>query len=234
MLPLPELQSAMAQALRCGPDAVPWGAFASTPERAALGFKVHANTISHGRLVALEDTFPRLREAIGEARFNRLSRRFVEAGGGRGEPLASIGRDFPQFAAGQRVAAALVALARVEWAWLEAWRAADARAVDLSDLAGLDEAALLALPVRRHPAARLIAVLPRTRILLGLTKTGQVLITRPEDEVLLTPADHDMTALYAALERPTVLADLLALSLSGPLAALKAALAAGLIAAHED
>lgn len=234
MLPLPELQTAMAMALRHGPEAVPWAAFSGAQERVLLGFKIHANTISHGRLTALEDTFPRLRAALGEARFNCLSRRFVEAEGGKGQPLAALGRDFPEFLAGHRVGAALVALGWVERAWLQAWGAADARALTLTDLAGLDPAALLALPVRRHPAARLIAVLPRTRVLLGLSNTRQVLITRPDGEVLLTPAGRDLAALFAALERPLCLGDLLSLPLRDPLAALHAALAAGLVASSED
>lgn len=234
MLPLPELQTAIARALRHGPEAVPWSAFAGAPGRVLLGFKVHANTVSHGRLVALEDSFPRLRMALGEARFNRLSRSFIETGGGKDEPLATIGRDFAGFMAARRVAAALIALARVEWAWLEAWRAADARALGLADLAGLDQAALLALPVRRHPAVRLVAVLARTRILLGLGKTGQVLVTRPDNEVLLTPAGRDLAALFNALEQPVCLGDLLTLPLRDPLAALHAALAAGLIATPKD
>jgi hypothetical protein len=77
-------------------------------------------------------------------------------------------------------------------------------------------------------------VLPRTRILLGLSKTGQVLITRPDSEVLLTPAGRDLAALFAALEQPLCLGDLLALALRDPLAALHAALAAGLVAISED
>ena len=234
MLTLPELQQGIARALRHGPDAVPWSAFAGSPERVLLGFKVHANTISHGRLVALEETFPRLRTVLGEARFNRLSRQFVEAEGGKGEPLAAIGREFPEYLTAHRVGKAMIALARVEWAWLEAWRAAEARALGLVDLAGLDQTKVLALPVRRHPAARMVAVLPRTRILLGLSRCSQVLVTRPDGEMLLAPVSRDLAQLFVALGNPGRLGDLLALPLRDPLAALHAALAAGLIAPNQD
>src|SRR3546814_15460616 len=49
-------------------------------------------------------------------------------------------------------------MARVEWAWLESYHAADASALALADLAGLDEAELLGLAIRRHPATHVVVL----------------------------------------------------------------------------
>src|SRR3546814_7611993 len=49
-------------------------------------------------------------------------------------------------------------MARVEWAWLESYHAADASALALADLAGLDEAELLGLAIRRHPATNVVVL----------------------------------------------------------------------------
>ena len=54
-------QQAMMRAIDLGPDFAPHDLFSAIPERVMLGLRVHANTISHARLVALEDTFPRTR-----------------------------------------------------------------------------------------------------------------------------------------------------------------------------
>ncbi len=45
-------------------DHLPDDLFAGPHERVLVGMKVHANTISHARLVALEETFPRTRDVI--------------------------------------------------------------------------------------------------------------------------------------------------------------------------
>jgi hypothetical protein len=234
MLPLPELQLVMAGALCQGPGRVPLAAFRGPIERVLLGFKVHANTISHARLVALEETFPRCRTALGPARFNRLSRNFLEAGGGATLPMAELGRDFPGWLGRRRPDATPAALARLDWAWLEAWRAADATALALPDLTELGEAALLTFPVHRHPAARLVAVGPRACRFAGLAARRRVLITRPAYDVRVIAASPGVTALFAALDAPTTLGSLLTLPTCDPIALLTEGLAAGLISPIES
>lgn len=59
-------QAAVAATLLHGPRNLPTGLFAGTEAAVLRGLRVHANTISHARLVALEETFPRLREHLGE------------------------------------------------------------------------------------------------------------------------------------------------------------------------
>jgi hypothetical protein len=205
MPPLRDLQKAMGHAIRHGPSAVPDGYFAGDSRRVLLGFAIHANTISHGRLVALEDSFPRCRAMLGDARFNALSREFLDAEGGRAAPLALIGRDFPHWLAdnGQE---SVARLALFEQHWLESYRAAEAAPFGLADIAALSEAALLSVEVASHPAAFLCASdsdLCAALELDALDREGPVnlLITRPEAEIRVLSVDAATTALFRQFEK---------------------------------
>ena len=195
-----DAQAAIAATLLGGPDHLPHGLFAGGSAAVLRGLSVHANTISHARLVALEDSFPRTRDHLGAAEFNRVSRAFIDGGGAQGRTLAYIGTAFPGWLA-DPVAADL---ARVEWAWLESYHAADAPALTLADLAGLDEAALLGLAVRRHPAVRVVALSRPSAPLLdpGLTRdVRMLLIARPDAAVRVLAIDAaDAAALDLAHE----------------------------------
>ena len=221
---LEAVQQAMIAAILHGPDQLP-GALFTGPRAAALrGMAVHANTISHARLVALEDTFPRTRALLGEAEFNRISRGYLAAGGGAHEPLATIGRDFPD-----TLAEDAAALARFEWLWLESYHAAEAPALAMADLAGLGEDALLALIVARHPAARL-----SIPVILDGNAALPMLLARPDAEVVATRASPGMATLFESLAVPNALATLLSLDCDGALPALIALIEAGAITIAGD
>jgi hypothetical protein len=177
-------QAAIAATLLHGPDHLPPGLFAGDDSAVLRGLRVHANTISHARLVALEETFPRTRDYLGAAEFNRLSRTFIDGGGARGRSLTDIGAGFADRLADPRAAD----LARIEWLWLESYHAVEAPALALADLAGCDEAALLALRVRRHPATRVAALASDAAPLVDAAfaaGTAVLLVTRPDAEVRL-------------------------------------------------
>lgn len=182
MSALHDVQTAMATAIRHGPDYIPEAMFAGDAHRVLMGFIIHANTISHGRLVALEDSFPRLREAIGEALFNTLSRNFVEQGGGSGEVLAQIGRDFPEWLEerGEQDAALF---AQYDRAWLQAFHASNALPLALSDIASFSEAKLLSFGVVPHPAAWLCEANTKLCSLLELEQSPHILVVRPDEAV---------------------------------------------------
>lgn len=176
-------QSAIVDALLKGPDYLPPYLFAGSHDHVLRGLRVHANTISHARLVALEDTYPRTRALLGEAVFNQLSRAFVASGGAEGQSLSNIGADFSLW-----LAAPAADVARVEWAWLKSYHAADASALALADLVGLDAAALLDLRVRRHPATQVVRLQSDAAPLVDAafpTGTEALLVTRPDAEVRL-------------------------------------------------
>jgi hypothetical protein len=204
-----DAQAAVAATLLCGPDHLPAGLFAGDAAAVLRGLRVHANTISHARLVALEDTFPRTRDYLGEAAFNRLSRAFVDAGGAQGRTLADIGATFPDWLADPLAAD----LARAEWAWLESYHAADAAALVLGDLAGLDEAALLALTVRRHPAVRVVMLSGNAAPLIDPAfgrDTAALMITRPDAAVRLFAIDPADAAAIAMASDISPLCNLIA------------------------
>lgn len=177
-------QAAIAATLLHGPDHLPAGLFAGDDAAVLRGLSVHANTVSHARLVALEDTFPRTRAYLGEVEFNRQSRAFVEGGGAEALALPDIGRDFAGWLADPLAAD----VARIEWAWLESYHAAEADPLRLADLAGQDEATLLRLPVRLHPAARIVTLTSDAAPVVDaalLSGTAALLVIRPAAEVRL-------------------------------------------------
>ncbi len=204
-------QQAMMRAIDLGPDHAPHDLFAAMPERIMLGLRVHANTISHARLVALEDTFPRTREWLGHGRFNTLCRDYIESPPARALPLARIGAHFPDWLAHVADGAGL---AQFEWLWLQAYHAADEPPLLLAELAGIAPDELLDLKVARHPAAHAVLVDSAIRDAIGpevpgLGDAAAVLIVRPDAEVQLAAASRLMHALLARARNPLSIGNLL-------------------------
>lgn len=206
-------QAAMAATLLHGPAHLPPQLFAGDGAATLRGLKIHANTISHARLIALENTFQRTRALIGEAQFNQLSRNFLDAGGAQGRAPAQIGEAFPAFLA--TCAKDVVAdVAAVEWAWLQCYHAADCAALALADLANVDEKALLALSVSRHPAALIVRLTSTAAAIIDPAFSGDcraLLITRPEAEVRISPVTPAEVEAMALAKKATPLGNLIAL-----------------------
>ncbi len=184
-------QSNFIDTINEGPSRLDFRVFAGDESRILLGLKAHANTINHARLVAIEETFPRTRKAIGDARFNALSRGYCEMPDARASDTNNIGCGFLGYISTQDIASDIADLARIEWAWLESYNAADAPALPLEKLAALTETNLLTLPVRLHPAAKFITLFaPDFALIEELGDTADaaaILITRPYAEVRLLP-----------------------------------------------
>jgi hypothetical protein len=211
---LEQTQAAMMRALADGPDHLPDALFCGPHTRALLGMKVHANTISHARLVALEDSFPRTRALLEHETFNELSRRYLDWPGVTAYPLAHIGRDFAAFIGTSGESRASADLAAFEWSWLEAYHAAEAPVLTLADLAGIGEDALLGIVLMRHPAACLLHLAPAVHEIIGeevpgLADAHAILLTRPEAQVLVSPASSAMTAAFAQTDKPVSICNLL-------------------------
>jgi hypothetical protein len=207
-------QRAIMAAIDHGPALLPESLFMGPPERVLAGMAVHANTISHARLVALEETFPRTRDAIGHGSFNAHSRSFLQRPATTARPLAAIGEGFDAFLieSGEEVGA--VDLARFEWLWLAAYHAADVEPLELAALAGLVPQEMLALMLVRHPSAVAGNFAPFVHDLIGAEVPGiadaeSILIARPDAEVLVFPASAGMAAILAAAENPQSIGNLL-------------------------
>jgi hypothetical protein len=245
---LEAVQRSMAAALAHGPAHVEARLFAVAPERALLGLKAHANTISHARLVALEDSFPLTRAAMGEAAFNTVSWELLDRPGVGREPLAAIGRDLPAWLAARGLPASLVDLARAEWAWLLAYHGPEATAFDLGLVAGLSEAAVLATMLRAHPASHALTLAEPAGApfaALGDVAGARILLfARPEADVGVTAIDPPALALLARLKamaagQPVSVGELFARLLDeapgeDPSAALIALATAGALARPEE
>jgi hypothetical protein len=190
MLALRESCEAFALTLDRGPDLCPHGLFAGTWERALLGLKVHANTVSHARLVALEDSFPHTMEAMGHAMFNAASRNWLDTGHGRSCALAQIGNQFPDWLARQPDCSSFTALAQFEWFWLEAFHAAEAAALTPEMMQKMQASSILETIATSHPAVRIAPADAPVAELCGFaTAPEKVVITRPDSEILIHPAN---------------------------------------------
>lgn len=211
---LEAVQTGWAKALLHGPAHVPWAAFAADQAAIVRAMKIHANTVSHARLVALEDSYPRTRVQLGAEAFNQLSRRYLDIGRATGLRHSQVGGAFPEFLTENCGLSALATLAAAERAWLVAYHAAEAVPLRLADLGVLDVTAMLRLTVVRHPAAAVVQLGPRFAPAFDPALPPEarlVLITRPDAVVqvqsidaataALLPPDADVTELGVLLEQ---------------------------------
>lgn len=195
----------MRGAIAHGPDHCPPDLFAGPVDRILLGLKAHANTISHARHVAMEDTFPRTRALLGQERFHELARDHLDRAQALAQPFSQIGRAFPECLDG-----AACDLARIEWAWLEAHGAADAPSFDLDAIACLTAEQVVGARVIRHPAARLASVGHPELDYDGVPLADRhVLITRPALDVQVAAVSDVTARLFIALEQPQMLGEML-------------------------
>ena len=213
-------QHAIMMALDEGPAWLSDDLFTGGHLAVIRGMKVHANTISHARLVALEETFPRTRALLGHDRFNEHSRRFTGLPGVSARPLARIGKDFPAFLGDAGEPCVVPDLALFEWLWLEAYHAPEAVPLALTSLAGMAESALLEIEIAAHPAARIVRPDRGVFRLIGeevpgLAEADAILIARPDADVLVSMATAAMASLIAALTFPANIGNLFA-SLTEP------------------
>lgn len=213
---LAEEQAQVVAVLQQGPSHFPHGLFAGDSDRALLGLKAHANTISHARLVALEQTYPRTLAAIGLERFNALSRAFIDQPHVRQRKLMGLGQGFASYLANHAKDVVAANLAAVEWTWLESYHAAEAGAMQLADLAGLDEAGLLDLAVITHPAMRLVPLhVDLAQVLAELDLAAApdataILVTRPDADVQLLPLGPCAAMLAGEAQKGGTMRNLLA------------------------
>lgn len=217
MQPLFEQQDNFVDTINHGPAMLDPELFFGPSDRVLLGLKAHANTISHARLVALEDSFPRTRQAMGDARFNMVSREYCQAAAARETPVNLIGEGFANFLKGEGEGGSVIDLARIEWAWLISYHAAEAQAMELSMLAGIDEEALMQTAISRHPAAILIDLAaplsPELGELAEIGTAKSILLTRPDAEVKLWPVTMNIAALFRSIGDISSMSNLLAISI---------------------
>lgn len=206
----PDLQLAMRRTIEHGPGFCPRDLFAGPGAKSLLGLKAHANTISHARHIAMEETYPRTRRRLGAGRFHRLASAHLAQPRVCGRPLSEVGLGF---------AAALTGaerdLAALEWAWLQAYGAADQVPFDLAAIAAMTPATVASTQIALHPAANFLSVDHPIAFDDATLDLPAVLITRPGDTVELTPVGRDAVRLGALANAGRTLGDLLEADAAG-------------------
>ncbi|TCW82977.1 DUF2063 domain-containing protein [Burkholderia sp. SRS-46] len=120
---------------------------------------IHRNTATAALVNALRLAFPAFERLVGATCFEGAARRFIDATPPDSAWLDTYGAAFPAFLARLAPIAAmphLVDVARVEWQVNVVLHAPDAPPLDIARLAALDDSALGALRLRRHPAVALL------------------------------------------------------------------------------
>jgi len=183
----PEPIGHLHQALRLGPDFCPPDLFDGSVAHIVRGLKVHANNISHARHVAMEESYPRLLERVGIEAFHQAAELFLKREDVCGRSLDALGRNFHI----QLDDPIERDLAKAEWAWLEAYRAADAVPFGVDELSALGPDALIESYLTMHPAGRLVHLEhPSAFRWNGADGTGPVLlVSRAFAELSLTLLD---------------------------------------------
>jgi len=178
---------------------------------------IHRNNFRIALSETLGSIFPAVANLVGEACFAAIAGQFVERHPPASPVLSAYGDAFPNFLDKHPSLSGVPYLGdvgRLEWAWNEAFHAADERALTPEELrhAALDcwDGHGLAL----HPSVRLVASpYPVSRIWrmarhpdkhqeeidLGLSPE-HLLVVRPHGEVTVTPMDTGTHSMLRALE----------------------------------
>ena len=126
---------------------------------AARRIEIYRHNVFANLRGALKDIYPVVLAVVGETFFLHAAGQYVEAHPSRSGDLNRFGGEWAAFLGTYSHAAALPYLpdvARLEWAWHEAFHAADAPAFDLAGLAAIPGEEHAALRFRLHPTVRLI------------------------------------------------------------------------------
>ena len=122
-------------------------------------FDVYRNNVTVSLIEALAAVYPAVQRITGPDFFRAMARAHVRAMPPTSPLLFDYGRDFPGFIERYEHAQAMPFLgdvAQIERAWLDAYHAADAAALDASELASVRPERLAELRFAGHPAARII------------------------------------------------------------------------------
>lgn len=204
---LHERQKEMRNIIASGPGAYRDGLFAADRDAALRALRAHANTISHARFVAMEDTYPLTRERMGKEAFHALSERHLDDPDVMRRPLRLIGENFASLAQDD----ALADLIDCEWAMLEAYGAADAPAVEMSTLAGQSPERLVAARISLHPATRLVHLRDPRAFAWDRVAPGAepwLLITRPHSERIITRVSATIARMVERARRGAAMGEL--------------------------
>ena len=191
---LDDIQNSLITTINNGPDVINPALYSGPIDRVLLGLRSHANTNSFAQLTALEDSFPLTRKFYGTADFHQLCRSYCATDAARAADINAITQGLISFMTSQNMAADVMELAQVEYAWLHSYHAPDAVSLTLPDIAAMDSAKLLSFGVALHPSVYSVAITaPMAPALIELlTETENVVAVatiRPNNEVKFMALD---------------------------------------------
>ncbi|MBL8286820.1 MAG: putative DNA-binding domain-containing protein [Rubrivivax sp.] len=162
MLSSPSGHFTFAAALLDPGRPVPAQLRASNGSDVAARFAVHRNNVVASLVGVLADTFPVVQQLVGDEFFRALAREFVREQPPRSPVMLDYGETFPAWLAAFEPATAwpcLADVARLEFARLRAFHAADAAAVEATALAGAmaEPQRLASMALALHPSLAVVA-----------------------------------------------------------------------------
>jgi len=216
MTPLAELQQALAAIILDRDPTVAGNHFTSPLLAVEDILTVHRNTYHETLSDALAANFPAIHTLIGTDCFKALAGRFVRAQPPTSPVLSEYGADFPKFLASQAMLtefAYLGDVARLEWAWNQAFHAADQPALTPQELCHALEAGKT-VEFLLHPSVRLLTsphpVLaiwrlarsdnPNPAAPMAVESGEHLIVLRPASEVLMRELDAGAFTFLAALQ----------------------------------
>lgn len=176
---------------------LPEGLTSARGEADRLRFAVYRNNVHVGLVEALVRAFPVVHRIVGAEFFRAMARAYVAEHKPDSAVLIRYGSSFADFIAGFPPAerlAYLADVARLEYAWSEAYHAADAEPIGLQDLVSVAPDMLPDTRLVAHPATRLLssdyaigsiwsAHQQEQVARVQTTQPETVLVTRPQAEV---------------------------------------------------
>jgi hypothetical protein len=213
-----------AAALRDPDAAIPAGLKTWNGSDPAARFSVYRNNVMVSLIEALADCFPVTLQLVGDDFFRGMAREFALASPPRSPVMARYGEYFPAFVAAFRPAASvpyLADVARLEWARIRAFHAADSTPVDpamlqsrLDSPEGVDSLGLALNPSVQwlpspHPVVSLWAAHQQQEPELkdiDLTQPETALVLRDGLEVLTFCVEPGAGAFLSGLARSESLA----------------------------
>ncbi|MDD9909471.1 MAG: DNA-binding domain-containing protein [Ahrensia sp.] len=147
-------------ALRRADASAPFGVVGPDRKPSTKRFNVYRNNVSASLIEALGDNFPVVKMLVGDEFFDAMAQVFHRANYPKEPMLFRYGAAFPGFLEHfepVKDVPYLPDVARLEWAWLQAFHAADVEALDGAVLARFDPQILHEVTFHAHPAAAIVS-----------------------------------------------------------------------------
>ena len=200
-----EMQTAFAEALLEPEAALPPAIARAASPAAKRRFDVYRNNVTSSLIEALKASFPVVCRLVGEDFFKAAATLYVRQDPPRSPLLFRYGASFADFLEGFPPAASVPYLgdvARLEWAWLQAYHAEDRAPLPIQDLAAFPQESLPALRFTLHPSFSLLRsrwpLVSLWAAVRAQREDPNIDMSQGEEAVLLRPEDQVMVQLLPA------------------------------------